>query len=69
MELDLFGWKVCSSCTTKKPITDFGRNKAQADGYHYYCRRCVKMKAESNKEKNKAWRKKNRRDKSISTKV
>jgi hypothetical protein len=54
--------KVCSSCITKLPIKEFGRNKSQRDGYHYYCKPCVKNKAESNKEKNKAWREKNKEE-------
>src|SRR4051794_23979299 len=52
--------KICSSCMAKLELKEFGKNKSQKDGYHYYCKPCVKSKAEINKEKNKAWREKNK---------
>src|SRR3954465_5324492 len=63
MELDLFDWKVCSSCQIKKRIEEFGKNKSQRDGRHYYCKTCVREKSKKNDSKYKAyqklWRQKN----------
>src|SRR4051812_8639991 len=56
------GTKVCSSCMALLEFKEFGKNKSQKDGLHYYCRSCVKNKAEKNKEKNKAWRERNKED-------
>ena len=42
MELDIFDWKVCTSCLIKKKTEEFGKNKSQRDGLHYYCKKCVK---------------------------
>src|SRR6476469_6185015 len=64
MELDLFHWKVCSSCLIKKKIEEFGRNKSQRDGLHYYCKKCVRDKSKQNnskyKEYQKQWRENNK---------
>src|SRR3954447_6926252 len=64
MELDLFNWKVCSSCLIKKKIEEFGKNKSQRDGLHYYCKKCVKDKSKQNTSKYKEyqtqWKKKNK---------
>ena len=64
MELDLFDWKVCSSCLIKKKIEEFGKNKSQRDGLHYYCKKCVKEKSKKNiskyKQYQKQWREKNK---------
>jgi hypothetical protein len=64
MELDLFDWKVCSSCLIKKKIEEFGKNKSQRDGLHYYCKKCVRDKSKQNtskyKEYQKQWRENNK---------
>jgi hypothetical protein len=64
MELDLFNWKVCSSCLIKKKIEEFGKNKSQRDGLNYYCKKCVCEKSKQNtskyKEYQKQWREKNK---------
>jgi hypothetical protein len=64
MELDLFDWKICSSCLIKKKIEEFGKNKSQRDGLHYYCRGCVKDKSKQNTSKytgyQKQWKEKNK---------
>jgi hypothetical protein len=64
MELDLFQCKVCSSCLIKKKIEEFGKNKNQRDGLHYYCKKCVKDKSKKNsakyKEYQKQWRENNK---------
>src|SRR3954470_18412765 len=63
MQLDLFGWKVCSSCQIKKRIEEFGKNNSQRDGLHYYCKKCVREKSKKNDSKyeayQKLWRQKN----------
>lgn len=32
--------KKCSKCKVEKPLTEFGKNKAQKDGYAFYCKLC-----------------------------
>lgn len=34
--------KLCTRCDTTKPLSDFGRNAARADGVQVYCRVCMK---------------------------
>src|SRR6266542_6779728 len=57
MDLDLFGWKVCSSCLIKKTTEEFGKNKSQSDGLHYYCKQCVRNKSKQNTSKYNAYQK------------
>src|SRR3954447_1275807 len=63
MELDLFAWKICASCQIKKRTEEFGKNKSQLGGLHYYCKKCVREKSKKNDLKYKAyqklWRQKN----------
>src|SRR3954463_9008341 len=63
MELDLFDWKICASCQIKKRTEEFGKNKSQLGGLHYYCKKCVREKSKKNDLKYKAyqklWRQKN----------
>ena len=40
MVRDEQGRKHCGRCTTWKPVHEFGRNKAQADGLNGYCASC-----------------------------
>ena len=47
--------KQCKLCHQQQPIEDFGKNNTQDDGLHYYCKACIKMKTERNKDKNKAY--------------
>jgi len=32
--------KRCSRCRKKKPLSDFGKNKHNKDGYTYWCKHC-----------------------------
>jgi hypothetical protein len=57
LELNLFDWKVCSSCQIKKRIEEFGKNKSQRDGRHYYCKQCIREKSKKNDSKYKAYQK------------
>lgn len=36
--------KKCLKCGHEKDASDFGKNKARADGLHYYCKACIKLK-------------------------
>ena len=43
--------KLCLACKTTKPVEDFARNKAKADGLQYRCRACwAAYRAEHNKK-------------------
>ena len=35
--------KICSKCKIKKDINQFSKNFSQKDGYHYYCKKCLKI--------------------------
>lgn len=50
--------KICKQCKEEKSVDHFGKNKQQEDGYHYYCRECIKVKTSKRKEKNKLYYKK-----------
>ncbi len=45
--------KVCRSCQTDKPISEFSKNSKNKDGYRYFCKVCEKEKAKSYYEQNK----------------
>jgi hypothetical protein len=32
--------KICSGCKIIKPVSEFGKDKSNPDGYQYYCRDC-----------------------------
>lgn len=34
--------KICSKCKEEKNYTDFFKDKTRLDGYHYYCKVCIK---------------------------
>jgi len=36
------GYKTCSKCEENKAVSEFHKSKANADGYNYYCKQCVK---------------------------
>lgn len=36
--------KQCKQCKKTKPLDQFYRLKSQADGYHYYCKQCCKIR-------------------------
>ena len=38
------GYKFCINCCTPKPVSEFNKNTFNFDGYHHYCRECVKSK-------------------------
>lgn len=52
--------KTCSSCQTKKPLTEFNKRTDAPDGMNYSCKQCSKRisqrSAENNPEKVKARR-------------
>lgn len=37
--------KTCKSCGHEKPLSEFGRNRARADGLSFYCKTCSRQKA------------------------
>ena len=41
--------KLCRSCGQVKPVTDFHRNKANADGYRYPCKVCAGAYQQANR--------------------
>ena len=45
--------KLCPDCGTRKPASDFGRNRSLADGLSFYCLAC-------NRERNSAWYRRSR---------
>jgi hypothetical protein len=49
----LIDWQICASCLIKKSIDDFGKNKSQPGGKHYYCKQCMRERAKKNREQNK----------------
>jgi hypothetical protein len=34
-------YKKCTYCREEKPLSEFGSNKTQTDGFHYYCKTCT----------------------------
>lgn len=53
--------KECSRCRTKKELSEYHKNKAQADGYSSYCKDCRKTYDKQwclgNREKVLGWKK------------
>ena len=42
--------KKCTRCGKEKPLSEFYKNKAMADGLNYYCKECInEMKSDKNK--------------------
>ena len=35
--------KICSKCSTEKEVKEFNSSKRQKDGYHVWCKVCVKI--------------------------
>jgi hypothetical protein len=42
--------KTCTSCKTYKLVTDFNKNKENADGFSSRCKECYSLSYQSNKE-------------------
>jgi hypothetical protein len=42
--------KRCSGCKELKPLSNFCKNKNRNGGLHYYCKECIKVNRENNKE-------------------
>lgn len=42
MKLYAVVMKTCARCKEDKPVTEYGKRKAAADGLHPYCRGCVR---------------------------
>lgn len=36
--------KFCTNCKIEKPLSDFPRNRRAKDGFHYQCKRCMKIR-------------------------
>jgi len=49
--------KKCGKCSIEKPVTEFVKNKYQADGYHWECKACVKAYQSANRDKLKEYQK------------
>lgn len=43
--------KVCSKCKEEKEFIEFGKNNSRKDGFHPYCKSCVKDYFQNNKER------------------
>ena len=37
------GYKVCSKCKERKPVSEFHKDRSRADGLLYQCKRCKRM--------------------------
>lgn len=44
--------KICTFCKEEKTLDEFGRDKRQKDGLHYYCKACTKNIRNAHKENN-----------------
>src|SRR5678816_3039601 len=44
--------KICTFCKEEKTLDEFGRDKRQKDGLHYYCKACTKNIRIAHKENN-----------------
>jgi hypothetical protein len=51
------GTKVCSACKLEKPHSDFYGHTYSKDGYHNQCKACIKIYRDSNKERQKQYKK------------
>ena len=45
--------KICSVCKVEKPLTEFNKNKAKADGHGDKCRPCMKKYRKRHYRKNR----------------
>ena len=45
--------KVCKMCKLPVAIENFGNNKSQPDGKHWYCKPCGKIAAKRNRDRRK----------------
>lgn len=45
------GWKVCSACQERKPVSEFHRNGGRPDGLAYQCKVCKKAYNQSKRGK------------------
>jgi hypothetical protein len=65
--------KTCGKCKTKKPISEFSKRKACADGLHNQCKLCDKAVYEKNKNtranQQKSWNQSNKEKIAIYNKV
>jgi hypothetical protein len=56
--------KTCIKCLNLLPLTDFYRRKAEKDGLHYYCKKCLTSIDQTRKDKLKSikaeWYQRNR---------
>lgn len=43
--------KVCRKCHIEKPVSEFNKNIRTADGYHSYCKSCMKFVAKKSRSK------------------
>ena len=54
--------KKCSKCDEKKPHDEFYKNRANKDGYEYYCKPCKNFAKSKNKEVDRRYYQKNREE-------
>ena len=45
------GWKACSKCREKKPVSKFSKTKQQGDGLDCWCKACRRRYHEANRKK------------------
>jgi hypothetical protein len=50
-KMRLLQWLICSSCLIKKSPNDFGKNKSQPGGKHYYCKECMRDRARKDRHR------------------
>lgn len=57
-------YKICSKCKEEKLFSEFGKDKAQKDGYKFHCRICRKNYSRINRTEiskyGKGWRESNK---------
>src|SRR4051794_38770493 len=62
----LINWLICAQCLVKKSIDEFGKNKNQPGGKHYYCKSCTRERSKKNRTNNpdyyKSYREEHRQD-------
>src|SRR5436305_226757 len=47
----LIEWLICASCLIKKSVDDFGKNKSQPGGKHYYYKECMRDRARKDRHR------------------
>lgn len=45
--------KTCRLCRTEKPLVEFLKRKDQKDGFHFWCKPCLKIKKAESYQKNR----------------